>query len=83
MTTAANDNVLKFTTGFYATRSICDHDCIFRFEVVGRTDKTVTIRSRDGRETRRKVRISNGMEAIDPMGRFSMSPVLSADDRVQ
>lgn len=73
---------MKFEVGkTYATRSACDHECIFSFEVIGRTDKTVTIKSRHDRVVRRKVRIgSDGVERIDPHGRYSMSPVLSADD---
>ena len=70
----------------YSTRSICDYDCIFRFEVVGRTDKTVLIKYH-GKVTRRKIRaIPNHslagilVETIDPLGVYSMSPVLDATD---
>ncbi len=82
---AANDNVVsgfagKFIVGrTYSTRSICDHDCIFSFTVTARTDKTVTLRYH-GKETRRKIRLYDGIERCDPMGRFSMSPVLTATD---
>lgn len=71
----------KFEIGqTYSTRSACDHDCIFSFTVTARTEKSVTIESRAFGAKRRKIRISGGMEAIDPLGRYSMSPVLFADD---
>ncbi len=63
----------------YFARSACDYDCIFRFEVVRRTAKTVFI-SYHGQITGRRVRLDgDGIEMIDPMGRFSMSPVLRAN----
>lgn len=69
----------KFQVGkTYATRSICDHNCIFSYTIVSRTEKTVTIKSGD-KTTRRKVREYDGAEVIDPLGRYSMSPVLSAN----
>lgn len=72
---------MKFEVGkTYSTRSACDHECIFSFEVIGRTEKTVTIQSRSRGSVRRKVRVgSDGVERLDPHGRYSMSPVLSAD----
>lgn len=73
---------MKFQIGTtYSTRSACDHDCIFSFTVISRTEKTVTIESRHNKVVRRKVRVgADGVERIDPHGRYSMSPVLSADD---
>jgi hypothetical protein len=80
---AANDNALKFIVGrTYSVRSICDYVCVFRFEVIGRTDKTVVLSSH-GKQVRRRVRMVNGAEACDPHGRYSMSPVLSAERGVQ
>lgn len=71
----------KFLVGkTYSTRSICDYDCIFSFTVLSRTEKTVTITDNRDRTVRRKVRPVNGYEAIDPLGRYSMSPVLTAED---
>lgn len=64
----------------YSTRSACDYDCVFSFKVVSRTEKTVTIESGSRGIVRRKVRIGDdGVERLDPHGRYSMSPVLSAD----
>ena len=70
----------KFEVGrVYSVRSICDYDCIFQFEVVKRTDKTVWLKS-GGKVKARRVRDWDGAEACDPHGRYSMSPVLSARD---
>jgi hypothetical protein len=64
----------------YSTRSACDYNCIFSFEVIARSEKTVTIRSGGRGTVRRKVRVYDGAEHIDPHGRYSMAPVLSAND---
>jgi len=80
--TPANDNTAstKLATGrTYRCRSICDHDCIFSFTVIGRTAQWVTITAHS-KPVRRKVRLVNGIEHIDPHGRYSMSPVLAATD---
>lgn len=81
--TTANDNTTarKFIVGrTYQCRSICDYECIYSFVVVARTDKTVSLKNSDGKVTRRKVRsYYDNSEACDPHGRYSMSPVLTAD----
>jgi hypothetical protein len=63
----------------YSVRSICDSECIFRFEVVKRTAKTVWLKS-GSKVKARRVREWDGAEACDPHGRYSMSPILSARD---
>lgn len=64
----------------YYCRSIGDHDSIWRYLVVKRTAKTVTLEDYGTRETfRRGIRIYNGVECCSPHGRYSMSPTLSAD----
>ena len=79
--TAANANTpAAFKVGeTYFCRSICDYDCIFTFEVTKRTAKSVWIKSAMKGVQRRAVRVWDGIEAIDPLGRYSMSPVLTAD----
>lgn len=62
----------------YSCRSLGDWDCIFSFEVVDRSEKTVTIKSHRG-VVRRKIRVYDNVEKIDPLGRYSLSPTLSAD----
>ena len=76
----------------YSTRSICDHDCIFRWLVFRRTAKSVWVRpvrlNADGSYTLtgNPVRRSIGKdydgtaEMIYPSGKFSMCPVLTAHD---
>lgn len=63
-----------------ACRSSADYDCIFRFEVVRRTAKFVTLRYFD-RELRVSVRTDNqGVEYCLPFGMYSMSPMLYPRD---
>ena len=63
----------------YATRSICDHDCIFRFTILGRTTKTVTTQVH-GKTVRRGLSTWNGVEQFKPFGNYSMCAVIGADD---
>jgi hypothetical protein len=60
----------------YATRSICDHDCIIRVQVVGRTAKTIKT------ATGNTLRVSeyNGIEQVKPWGSYSMAPIVDASD---
>lgn len=77
-----SDIVERFEVGkIYSCRSACDHDCIFSFKVVKRTEKTVWLEAY-GKVTARRVRISayDKCEACDPHGIYSMSPVLHATD---
>ena len=68
----------KFEAGkTYATRSLCDHDCIVRVTVVRRTAKTIVT---DKGKTLRVFIDYNGHEAVKPWGSYSMCPIVSADD---
>lgn len=64
----------------YSTRSICDHDCIYSFTILGRTAKQVTVKVR-GSEVKRGLSIWNGVEQFKPFGNYSMAAIISADDR--
>lgn len=73
----------KFEIGReYSMRSICDHECVWTYTVVDRTEKTITIT--DGKETK-KCRISakiseyRDAETVLPLGKYSMCPMLSAN----
>ncbi len=66
----------------YATSSICDHNCIFSYMIVKRTEKTVTIRDKFGKVKRCKIHSNGQAEYIFPQGVYSMCPVLEADDLV-
>ena len=73
----------KFAQGQkLSTRSICNHDCIFRGEVLKRTAKTVTIDVR-GEAKRCKVHLDDdGTEFIFPFGRYSMAAIFRAGRQV-
>lgn len=75
--------MIKFEVGkTYATRSICDHDCIYTIEVIKRTDKTITYKE-DDTVRRAKIRFNddNNCEYIR-IGNYSMSPNFSAENMV-
>jgi hypothetical protein len=82
---AANDNETKaiFEVGkTYYARSLCDHDCVYRFEIMKRTEKSVWVKYFD-RVTRRSIyRDYDGHEACNPHGTYSMSPILSANKEI-
>ena len=73
----------KFEVGKnYSMRSACDWDCVWTYKVVARTAQTITIESEDGKTL--KCRINKylmdieGIEAVYPLGRYSMCPILRA-----
>lgn len=66
----------------YATRSIGDHDCIYSFEILARTTKTVTIKVH-GDTVRRGVYVYNGVEQFKPHGTHSMCAIVSATDKAE
>lgn len=64
----------------YYCRSFGDHNCVWRFTVITRTPQTITIVGDGETEARRRsVRVWQDVERVDPLGRYSLSPVLSAD----
>lgn len=75
----------KFETGqTYATRSACDHNCIFSFEIISRTAQFAVIKGTDGKQSRRKIHVDSLGEWMEPLGRYSMAPSLrAADDLVK
>ena len=81
-------NVATFEAGrTYATRSACDHECIFRYTVTRRTDKSVWIKEAAGNRvnqtaqvTRRRIEVWNGSEMIYPDGKYSMCPIIRAEN---
>lgn len=62
----------------YATRSICDHDCIYSFTILARTPKSVTVKV-SGETVRRGLKVWSGVEQFKPFGTYSMCAVISAD----
>ena len=68
-----------------ATRSIGDHEVIYRGTVVSRTPKFVTVKIDGDRELKRcGVSVFGNSEVIYPLGKFSMAPTFRAEkgDRV-
>lgn len=61
----------------YETRSICDHNCIFKATVLKKTAKTVTVKTMDGIKCC-KVHEHNGEQFIYPLGQYSMAPIVRA-----
>ena len=66
----------------YATRSACDHECIWKFRVVSRTEKTLLLQDEDGKARRRGISADASGEYCLPLGRYSMAPVLRAEREV-
>ncbi len=64
----------------YATRSICDYDCIHSFTILARTAKTITTKV-SGKIVRRGIQVYGDCEQFKPFGTYSMCAVISADDR--
>lgn len=62
----------------YATRSICDHDCIHRFTILARTAKSVTVKVH-GEQVRRGIQVYEGTEQFKPFGTYSMCAIIGAD----
>ncbi len=69
----------KFITGkTYACRSIGDHECVFKFTITRRTDKTLWL-EHNGKLLQVRARFNGSAgESCMPLGRYSMAPVLRA-----
>lgn len=77
--------MIKFEVGkTYEAHSVCNWDCVWRFEVVKRTACTVTIKNERGEEKRCRISksYSDNAEAVLPLGGYSMAPVLRASAAV-
>ena len=66
----------------YSTRSLCDHECIYRVRIIKRTAATITadLEGCGGRglKTFRVHRDHEGDECFRPLGSYSMAPVIRA-----
>ena len=79
-TTTETTTITAFEIGgTYTARSACNSDCIWEWTVIKRTAKFITIEDDHGKISRVGVRVSDGSETADPMGRYSLSPVIRAD----
>ena len=72
----------KFEIGKeYNMKSACNHDCVWTYKVIARTNATVTIT--DGIKNKvcrinKQISEYRNAESIYPLGQYSMSPILSA-----
>lgn len=62
----------------YATRSICDSDCIHSFTILARSAKSVRVKVQGSIVTRR-VSEWQGVEQFKPFGSYSMTAIIGAD----
>lgn len=71
----------KFETGkIYYCRMICDSNAVLRYRIDRRTEKSVWITGGvQQTNKRRRVKVMDGVEYIEPEGVYSMSPILKAD----
>lgn len=77
--------VKKFEVGKkYTAQFIGDADLKPVFEVLKRTDKTLTVKGENEKESvTKKIEVWNDTEKIYPYGKYSMAPALSADKEVK
>lgn len=75
----------------YMMRSVCDHDCIWVYKVISRTEATVVLQQmRNGKAYGdiARFRINKQRsemvkaEVVMPTGTYSMAPMLSADNLI-
>jgi hypothetical protein len=77
-----NNDIIRFTIGEQlAARSLCDYDCIYRFEVLSRTAKFVTLKYFN-EEKRVGIKVRDGREYCYPLGSYSMAPSVHAQEGV-
>jgi len=72
---------IQFQVGeTYCARSICDYNTIFRFKVISRSAKRLTLKMYDdGKTAQRGIYLYEGVEQCKPLGTYSMCPVIRAD----
>jgi len=71
--------MIQFQVGkTYATRSICDSECVFSFTIMARTAKQVTVQVH-GKTVKRGLSLYDGVEQFKPFGNYSMCAIISAD----
>lgn len=69
----------KFEVGkTYYARSICDYDCIYSFQILKRTEKSVTVKVH-GKTVRRGLSVYNDVELFRPFGSYSMAATIYAN----
>jgi hypothetical protein len=78
------NEIIKFKIGKYEKCSIGDSECIFKYEIVRRTEKSVWIkRQMESGIVRRSISVYDNAEAIYPDGKHSFCTILRPEDRVE
>ena len=66
----------------YSMTSVCNHECVWTYEVIARTACMVTLKDEDGEITKcrinKKISEFRNAESVHPLGRYSFAPTLSA-----
>ena len=77
-------NTRFFINNTYSTRSSCNHECVYTFKIIKRTEKNVWILEAGEKEIiRRKIIMYEGVETTYPLGKYSMAPILRADKNIK
>lgn len=70
--------------GKYSVSSICNSNCVWVFEVLSRTAKTVTLACNNGETMKcrinEKISTYRKAETVYPFGQYSMAPTLTAEN---
>lgn len=71
----------RFETGkTYTCSSACDHNCVWKFEILERTAHTVKIVDWvDHKIKSKRISVYADSEFVMPLGRYALAPVLRAD----
>lgn len=87
------DPVKRFETGkVYGTTLLTSSDCLITFKVAKRSKCFVWLEDRQGEIEKRKIRVHEWYtanntkiqaESCDPLGQYSMSPILDATDELE
>ncbi len=74
----------RFETGKeYYARSACQHDCIWTFKIISRTEKRMKIEDEHGAvKTIGITAEAPRQEIAFPLGKYSLCPVLTAEKEV-
>lgn len=67
----------------YFMRSACNYEAVWVYTVISRIKKFVTLQDDKGRVIRRGVYVYRNEECANPLGTYSMAPVLAADNVVK
>ena len=76
--------MISFKVGStYYDRSIGDHNCIYKAEIVARTAKTVTIKMYGKNTCKKRITVYCDSETFKPFGSYSMAPIINADNKLK